>query len=153
MSNVAYFSTWRPHGNRVSKTRFITLINVREEPREREREREKKKREKIETQAVHRARPGHAQAAHDQAPIWSSPIRSESLSLSLSLCCFLAVVKALNEIKVSLGWTILVEMEICRRGPASLAPLKTITESSPNCMILSLSLLEFSQFDEFYSNF
>ena len=68
---MAYFSTWRPHGNRVSKTRFITLINVREEPREREREREKKKkkREKIETQAVHRARPGHAQAAHDQAPI------------------------------------------------------------------------------------
>ena len=26
-SDVAYFSTWQLHGNRVSKTRFITLIN------------------------------------------------------------------------------------------------------------------------------
>ena len=155
MSNVAYFSTWRPHGNRVSKTRFITLINVREEPREREREREKKKRER-------RSRPRPCTVRNQVMPrqrttrLRFDPLRSDpnlSLSLSLSLCCFLAVVKALNEIKVSLGWTILVEMEICRRGPASLAPLKTITESSPNCMILSLSLLEFSQFDEFYSNF
>ena len=31
-SNVAYFSTWRPHGNRVSKTRFITLINIEKNP-------------------------------------------------------------------------------------------------------------------------
>ena len=44
---MAYFSMWRLHGNRVSKTRFITLIvynpynavknpeqNIREEPRE-----------------------------------------------------------------------------------------------------------------------
>ena len=46
-----------------------------------------------------------------------------------------------------------MEMEICRHSLVSLAPLKVITESSPNCMILSLSLLEFSQFDEFYSNF
>ena len=154
MSNVAYFSTWRPHGNRVSKTRFITLINVREEPREREREREKKKeredRDPGRAPCATRSCPGSARPGSDL--ILSDQIRI-SLSLFLSLCCFLAVVKALNEIKVSLGWTILVEMEICRRGPASLAPLKTITESSPNCMILSLSLLEFSQFDEFYSNF
>ena len=145
MSNVAYFSTWRPHGNRVSKTRFITLINVREEPREREREREKKKeredRDPGRAPCATRSCPGSARPGSDL--ILSDQIRI-SLSLSLSLCCFLAVVKALNEIKVSLGWTILVEMEICRRGPASLAPLKTITESSPNCMILSLSLLEFS---------
>ena len=26
-SYVAYFSTWQPHENRVSKTRFISLIN------------------------------------------------------------------------------------------------------------------------------
>ena len=165
MSNVAYFSPWRPHGNRVSKTRFITLINIREEPRisentrkePRERERKKKKRER-------RSRPRPCTVC-DQVmprqratrlrfdPLRSDPNLSLSLSLSLSLCCFLAVVKALNEIKASLGWTILMEMEIYCRGPASLAPLKTITESSPNCMLLSLSLLEFSQFDEFYSNF
>ena len=29
-SNVAYFFTWRPHKNRVSKTRFPTLINIEE---------------------------------------------------------------------------------------------------------------------------
>ena len=40
-----------------------------------------------------------------------------------------------------------MEMEICRRGPASLAPLKAITESSPNCMIF------FFFFVQFYSNF
>ena len=43
MSDVAYFSTWRLHGNRVFKTRFISFINkiksernhqnIREEPR------------------------------------------------------------------------------------------------------------------------
>ena len=41
-SNVAYFSTWRTHGNRVSKTRFPTYTyqrkthpeHIREEPRE-----------------------------------------------------------------------------------------------------------------------
>ena len=154
MSNVAYFSPWRPHGNRVSKTRIITLINIREEPRisentrkePREREREKREREDRDlgrAPCATRSCPGSARPGSDL--ILSDQIRiSLSLSLSLSLCCFLAVVKALNEIKVSLGWTILVEMEICRRGPASLAPLKTITESSPNCMILSLSLLEFS---------
>ena len=39
-----------------------------------------------------------------------------------------------------------MEMEICRRGPASLAPLKAITESSPNCMIFFFLV-------QFYSNF
>ena len=29
-SYVAYFSTWQPHENRVSKTRFISLINSRD---------------------------------------------------------------------------------------------------------------------------
>ena len=37
-SNVAYFSMWRPHGNRVSKTRFITLINIEKNPEEEEEE-------------------------------------------------------------------------------------------------------------------
>ena len=41
---------WRPHGNRVSKTRFTTLINIeknpeniREEPKEEEKQRKKTK--------------------------------------------------------------------------------------------------------------
>ena len=29
-SYVAYFFTWQPHENRVSKTRFISLINSRD---------------------------------------------------------------------------------------------------------------------------
>ena len=29
---MAYFSMWQPHGNRVSKTRFITLINIEKNP-------------------------------------------------------------------------------------------------------------------------
>ena len=42
-----------------------------------------------------------------------------------------------------------MEMEICRRGPASLAPLKAITESSPNCM----NFFFFFFWVQFYSNF
>ena len=50
---MAYFSIWRPHGNRVYKTRFITLINIeknlehiREEPREEEEEEEEEEENK-----------------------------------------------------------------------------------------------------------
>ena len=50
-SNVIYFSTWQPHGNRVSKTRSLTLINIREEPREKKKKKTQKQREK---------NPGHA---------------------------------------------------------------------------------------------
>ena len=89
MSNVAYFSTWRPHGNRVSKTRFITLINVREEPREREREREKKKeredRDPGRAPCATRSCPGSARPGSDL--ILSDQIRI-SLSLSLSMLFF-----------------------------------------------------------------
>ena len=44
-SNVAYFSTWRPHENRVSKTRFPTLINI-EEPSTHIRENPEKEKKK-----------------------------------------------------------------------------------------------------------
>ena len=98
MSNVAYFSPWRPHGNRVSKTRFITLINIREEPRisentrkePRERERKKKKRER-------RSRPRPCTVCDQVMPrqratrLRFDPLRSDpnlSLSLSLSLLFF-----------------------------------------------------------------
>ena len=43
---------WRPHGNRVSKTRFTTLINIEKNPehiREEPKEEEKKKKKKTET--------------------------------------------------------------------------------------------------------
>ena len=39
------FGLWRPHENRVSKTRFIILINTKEEPRPRRTQRKKKKTE------------------------------------------------------------------------------------------------------------
>ena len=53
-SNVAYFSTWRTHGNRVSKTRFPTytyqrkthLEHIREEPREGRKKKKSEQREK-----------------------------------------------------------------------------------------------------------
>ena len=48
-SNVAYFSTWRPHENRVSKTRFPTLINI-EEPSTHIRENLEKKKKSRRTQ-------------------------------------------------------------------------------------------------------
>ena len=54
---MAYFSTWKPHGNRVSKTWFITFIYLKEELKTSENiEKKKKQREKIETQAVPRQR-------------------------------------------------------------------------------------------------
>ena len=43
---MAYFSMWQPHGNRVSKTRFITLINLKEEPPEHQRRTQGKKKKK-----------------------------------------------------------------------------------------------------------
>ena len=75
-ANVAYLSTWRPHGNWVSKTWFTTLINIEKNP-EHIRENPEKKKIKIkikpeeprtqnrETQAVRgldRARPGRRAA-------------------------------------------------------------------------------------------
>ena len=53
------FGLWRPHENRVSKTRFIILINTKEEPRPRRTQRKKnqKQRKKNPGQAAHRARP------------------------------------------------------------------------------------------------
>ena len=39
---MAYFSTWA-HENRVSKTRFINLIKLKEEPKRTQREKKKKK--------------------------------------------------------------------------------------------------------------
>ena len=129
---MAYFSTWRPHGNRVSKTRFITLINVREEPREREREREKKKeredRDPGRAPCATRSCPGSARPGSDL--ILSDQIRI-SLSLFLSLCCFLAVVKALNEIKASLGWRVVyawVGDNPC--GDGDLPPWSSVTCST-----------------------
>ena len=59
-SNVAYFSTWRPHENRVSKTRFPTLINI-EEPSTHIREnpeKEKKKKNPEEPRNTGSAQPG-----------------------------------------------------------------------------------------------
>ena len=111
---MAYFSTWKPHGNRVSKTWFITFIYLKEELRTSEnieKKKKKKQREKIETQAAPRQHalsdllwldlnlnlslyfffaamkalndPGYAQATHDLGSFRSSPIKSESQSLSL----------------------------------------------------------------------
>ena len=52
-SNVVYFSTWRPHENWVSKTRFTTHINI-EEPSTHIREKKKPRRNQKnpETQAT-----------------------------------------------------------------------------------------------------
>lgn len=91
------------------------------------------------------------------SPIRSSPIRSKSHSLSV----FLAAVKALNEIKASLGWRVVyawVGDDPC--GDGDLPPWSGVTCSTQGdyrvvteLYMILLSLLEFSQFDEFYSNF
>ena len=50
-SDVAYFSTWQLHKNRVSKTRFITLINkmksdqnIRGQPEKKKTQKQKRER-------------------------------------------------------------------------------------------------------------
>ena len=57
---------WRPHENRVSKTRFTTLINIeknpehiREEPKEEEKKRKKKQKQR-EKNPEHQRNPGSA---------------------------------------------------------------------------------------------
>ena len=110
---MTYFSMWKPHGNRVCKTWFITFIYLKEELRTSENieKKKKKQREKIETQATPRQRalsnllwsnlnlnlslyfffaavkalndPGRTRAVHNLGSFRSSPIRSESQSLSL----------------------------------------------------------------------
>ena len=74
---MAYFSTWKPHGNRVSKTWFITFIYLKEELRTSENieKKKKKQREKIETKVAPRQR-----ALSDL--LWSD------LNLNLSLYFF-----------------------------------------------------------------
>ena len=82
---MAYFSTWRLHGNRVFKTQFISLINknksernhqnIKEEPKEKRKKKKKtrnRKREKIEigvggfrSASDHRVRPRQTQAARE----------------------------------------------------------------------------------------
>ena len=55
-SYVAYFSTWQPHENRVSKTWFITLINNRDHSQNisNQRRTQKKKKKERRTQAARR---------------------------------------------------------------------------------------------------
>ena len=59
---MAYFSTWRPHENQVSKTRFTTLINIEHNQRIRENPEKKKKKKKNQKNPEQRnpgsARPG-----------------------------------------------------------------------------------------------
>ena len=54
-SNVAYFSTWRPRGNQVSKTRFPTPINIENNPEHIRENPEKKKKKTRRTQNMRRA--------------------------------------------------------------------------------------------------
>ena len=54
--NVAYFSTWRPHENRVSKTRFTTLINTEPITYQRKPREEKKKKKKPEERRTKKPR-------------------------------------------------------------------------------------------------
>ena len=49
-SYVAYFFTWQPHENRVSKTRFISLINSRDHSQNISDQIKKKKKKKLETE-------------------------------------------------------------------------------------------------------
>ena len=133
---MAYFFTWQPHGNQVSKTRFITLINLKEEPLEHQRTLEKNPEEKKKQKQNWEDRdPGHAtrqhatQAMPRQALIRSFSIRSESQSFFL--CCFLVAVKALNEIKASLGWRVVyvwVGDNPC--GDGDLPPWSSVTCST-----------------------
>ena len=68
-SYVAYFFTWQPHENRVSKTRFISLINNRDHSQnisdqrraqKKKKKKKKKKREEPRPGSAHctRSRPG-----------------------------------------------------------------------------------------------
>ena len=50
------FFMWRPHGNRVSKTRFITLINKNKSEKNHQNIRERKKKKKTETKRERRSR-------------------------------------------------------------------------------------------------
>ena len=58
---MAYFSTWPPHENQVSKTRFITLINkhTREEPKKKKKKKRTQAARQCATQARQRS-PQHA---------------------------------------------------------------------------------------------
>ena len=66
-SYVAYFSTWQPHENRVSKTWFITLINNRDHSQnisnqrrtQKKKKNKKKKREEPRQHGGAQPRPGH----------------------------------------------------------------------------------------------
>ena len=55
-SNVTYFFTWWPHGNRVSKTRFTTLINIEKNPKH-IRENPEKKKKKNQNNLEHQSNP------------------------------------------------------------------------------------------------
>ena len=113
-SDVAYFSTWQLHGNRVSKTRFITLINkmksdqnIRGQPEKKKTQKQKRERrwdrgEKKPPEHRRRWRSkkkNHqnlgrcaTQAAREpQARVGRAPVRwalsPSDLSLSVGDCC------------------------------------------------------------------
>ena len=57
-SNLAYFSTWWPYGNQVSRTRFTILINIEKNPKHIRENPEKKK--KNQKNLEHQRNPGSA---------------------------------------------------------------------------------------------
>ena len=85
---MAYFSMWWLHGNQVSKTRFISLINknkskrnhqnIREEPREK---RKKKKKKNPETERERRSRSELVALDHRTRPRQTQATRNPGLGL------------------------------------------------------------------------
>ena len=75
---MAYFSTWWPHENRVSKTQFINLIKVKEEPRRTQRKKKSLETEREEPRSCTVRDPGQAARC-----VVTQADRSRFFSLSL----------------------------------------------------------------------
>ena len=113
---MAYFSIWRPHGNRVLETRFTTFIYLKLEPRTsknieknpRKKKKNQKQREKIKTQRETQAARDALACVRPRSHVRPrphtvrDPLRDPcsfrldlnlnlSLSLSLSLSLFLSL--------------------------------------------------------------
>ena len=67
---MAYFSTW-PHENRVSKTRFINLIKVKQEPTKKKKKKTRNRERRTQAARHARPRPGRTATQADRSRFFS----------------------------------------------------------------------------------
>ena len=109
---MAYFSTW-PHENRVSKTRFINLIKVKEEPREKKKKKTRNRERRTRAARHARPRPGRTATQADRSRFFSLSVSGFFSFLCVLLWYVMGRSPLLSDLILSHFHLIVVFLDYC----------------------------------------